>query len=69
LVVLVVGNPSTNTTNDNYQSIYISLGELTTMNKTKKVAWHKHLAKAKKLEEKRQAQKTSGTPTPSTARR
>lgn len=39
------------------------------MNKTKKVAWHKHLAKAKKMEEKRQAQKASGTPTPSTARR
>jgi hypothetical protein len=30
------------------------------MNKTKKVAWHKHLAKAKKLEERRKAQKASG---------
>jgi len=27
------------------------------MNKRKKVAWHKHLAKAKKLEEKRKASK------------
>jgi hypothetical protein len=39
------------------------------MNKTKKVAWHKHLAKAKKLKEKRQAQKATSTPTSSTARR
>ena len=39
------------------------------MNKTKKVAWHKHLAKAKKQEEKRRALKASGTSTPSTARR
>jgi hypothetical protein len=40
------------------------------MNKTKRVAWHKHLAKAKKFQEKQhQAQKTSGTVTSSTARR
>ncbi len=39
------------------------------MNKTKKVAWHKHLAKAKKMEEKRKAQKATATPTSSTARR
>jgi hypothetical protein len=39
------------------------------MNKTKKVAWHKHLAKARKLKEKqRQAQK-SGSATPATPRR
>ena len=30
------------------------------MNKTKRVAWHKHLAKAKKAELKRKAQKSSG---------
>lgn len=30
------------------------------MNKRKKVAWHKHLAKAKKLDERRKAQKASG---------
>ncbi|HEY4389202.1 MAG TPA: hypothetical protein VGN34_32560 [Ktedonobacteraceae bacterium] len=40
------------------------------MNKTKRVAWHKHLAKAKKFNEKqRQAQKASGPVTSSTARR
>jgi hypothetical protein len=40
------------------------------MNKTKRVAWHKHLAKAKKLKEKRRAaQKTSGTASASTTRR
>ena len=39
------------------------------MNKTKKVAWHKHLLKDKKLKEKqRQAQK-AGVAAPSTARR
>jgi hypothetical protein len=39
------------------------------MNKTKKVAWHKHLRKAKKFKEKqRQAQKT-GAAVPSTAAR
>jgi hypothetical protein len=33
------------------------------MNKTKRVAWHKHLAKAKKFKEKqRQAQKAGSTP-------
>lgn len=39
------------------------------MNKTKKVAWRKHRAKAKKYDEKRKAQKQSGTPAASTARR
>ena len=40
------------------------------MNKTKKVAWHKHLRKDKKLKEKqRQAQKAGGVAVPSTARR
>jgi len=39
------------------------------MNKTKKVAWHKHLLKAKKRKEKqRQAQKSGSTVT-SAARR
>ena len=39
------------------------------MNKAKRVAWHKHLRKAKKLKEKdRQAQK-SGVASPTTARR
>ncbi len=39
------------------------------MNKTKKVAWHKHLRKDKKQKEKqRQAQK-AGVAVPSTARR
>jgi hypothetical protein len=32
------------------------------MNKTKRVAWHKHLAKARKATDKRKAQKSSGTP-------
>lgn len=32
------------------------------MNKTKRVAWHKHLAKARKAEDKRKAQKSSGMP-------
>jgi len=31
------------------------------MNKTKRVAWHKHRVKAKKVEEKRKAQKSSGS--------
>lgn len=41
------------------------------MNKTKKVAWHKHLAKARKFKEKkRQEQKAGTTPVvSSTARR
>jgi hypothetical protein len=38
------------------------------MNKRKKVAWHKHLVKAKKRKEKAQVQKTSAVPT-STSRR
>ena len=37
------------------------------MNKTKKVAWHKHLRKAKKYAEKMQAQKNSTTPAVTTA--
>lgn len=37
------------------------------MNKTKKVAWHKHLLKAKKLKDKQRAQHTNVTP--ATARR
>lgn len=32
------------------------------MNKTKRVAWHKHRVKAKKVEDKRKAQKGTGTP-------
>lgn len=32
------------------------------MNKTKKVAWHKHLKKAKKTEEKRHAEAAAGRP-------
>lgn len=40
------------------------------MNKTKRVAWHKHLVKAKKLKDKRRAAlKTSGTASLSTTRR
>jgi hypothetical protein len=39
------------------------------MNKTKKVAWRKHRIKAKKYDEKRKAQKTSGATATSTARR
>jgi hypothetical protein len=39
------------------------------MNKTKRVAWRKHRVKAKKYEEKRKAQKTSGTAATSPARR
>ncbi|MEO8973236.1 MAG: hypothetical protein ABI406_16750 [Ktedonobacteraceae bacterium] len=40
------------------------------MNKTKKVAWHKHLVKAKKYDERRKALKASGaSTTPTTARR
>lgn len=36
------------------------------MNKAKKVAWHKHLVKAKKHKEKLKAQKASGLTTTST---
>lgn len=32
------------------------------MNKTKKVAWHKHLQKARKLKEKQRAQKAASAP-------
>jgi len=40
------------------------------MNKTKKVAWHKHLTKAKKHKEKQKAQKAgSASVTTSPARR
>ena len=40
------------------------------MNKAKRVAWHKHLVKAKKQQEKRRvAQKTSGNISTSTTRR
>lgn len=40
------------------------------MNKAKKVAWHKHLVKAKKHHEKQKALKASGaSTTPATARR
>jgi hypothetical protein len=37
------------------------------MNKAKKVAWHKHLAKAKKRKEKERLAKAGGAP--ATARR
>lgn len=40
------------------------------MNKTKKVAWHKHLLKAKKHKEKQRLAQKSATPvTTSSARR
>lgn len=39
------------------------------MNKTKKVAWHKHLKKAKKYKEKQHLLKSAGTTATSTARR
>ena len=40
------------------------------MNKTKKVAWHKHLVKAKKAKEKqRQAQKANPVAVPTATRR
>jgi len=39
------------------------------MNKTKRVAWRKHRVKAKKYDEKRKAQKASGAPATSPARR
>ena len=40
------------------------------MNKTKKVAWHKHLVKAKKRKEKQKVQKAAtSSVTPSPARR
>jgi hypothetical protein len=38
------------------------------MNKTKRVAWHKHLAKARKLDQKRKNQKSAGTTTTGTRR-
>jgi len=38
------------------------------MNKAKKVAWHKHLVKAKKRQEKERLAKAGGA-TPATARR
>ena len=38
------------------------------MNKTKKVAWHKHLAKARKAKEKKAAQKAA-TPAATATRR
>jgi len=38
------------------------------MNKTKRVAWRKHRASAKKAELKRKVQKTSGTPATSARR-
>jgi hypothetical protein len=34
------------------------------MNKTKKVAWHKHLAKAKKLRDRQKLAQKSGTSAP-----
>jgi hypothetical protein len=39
------------------------------MNKTKRVAWRKHRVKAKKNDEKRKAQKASGTAATPPARR
>jgi hypothetical protein len=40
------------------------------MNKTKRVAWHKHLRKAKKLKEKQRQAKVATVPAgPATARR
>jgi len=39
------------------------------MNKTKRVAWHKHLAKAKKFEEKQRLAKASGTATATSTKR
>lgn len=39
------------------------------MNKTKKVAWHKHLAKARKLKDKRRLAQKSGSTAPASARR
>jgi hypothetical protein len=39
------------------------------MNKTKKVAWHKHLAKAKKRKEKQRAARANSATTPTTTAR
>ncbi len=39
------------------------------MNKTKKVAWHKHLKNAKKRKEKEHIAQKAGTPPTTTARR
>ncbi len=39
------------------------------MNKTKRVAWHKHLKKAKKLDEKAQAQRAAQPRQQTTTRR
>jgi len=39
------------------------------MNKTKKVAWHKHLAKAKKYKAKQKAQKVGSASTSATTAR
>lgn len=39
------------------------------MNKTKRVAWHKHLKKAKKQEEKAQAQRSTQPRQQTTPRR
>lgn len=39
------------------------------MNKTKKVAWHKHLAKARKAKAKKATQKAGASAVTSTARR
>jgi len=45
-------------------------GDIHTMNKTKKVAWHKHLVKAKKAKEKQhQAQKANPAVVPPATRR
>ncbi|HEV2461433.1 MAG TPA: hypothetical protein VGS80_24020 [Ktedonobacterales bacterium] len=39
------------------------------MNKTKRVAWHKHLKKAHKRKERARAQRTPAAPTRTTASR
>jgi hypothetical protein len=39
------------------------------LNKTKKVAWHKHLRKDKKLKEKQHQAQKAGVVVPPTARR
>ncbi|GAC1427606.1 MAG: hypothetical protein PVS3B3_09150 [Ktedonobacteraceae bacterium] len=39
------------------------IGKVQYMNKTKRVAWHKHLKGKKKFEEKQKAQKANATPT------
>ena len=43
-------------------------GEETGLNKTKRVAWHKHLAKGRKYREQRQA-KAAAQPAPAAAKR